>query len=143
MNVTATTDHLDAAIRFAKALDGGDDGTIAGPMLTEDCIYTTRDKVITGRDAIMATYVDSDRSAKEKFDRVEYDSEVSPSGDGRYVIRYLDRLTHSGQVHEHRCEQVLTFDDEGLICRIEHVDLPGESEALSSYLDRVGVTLDG
>ena len=143
MNVTATTLHLDTAIRFANALDAGDDGTIAGPMLAEDCIYTIRDKIYTGRDAIVVTYVDSDRNAQEKFDRVEYESEVRPSDDGRYVIQYLDRLTHNGQVHEHRCEQVLSFDEAGLICRIEHIDLPGESEALQSFLDRVGVTLDG
>ncbi len=142
MNVTATTLHLDTAIRFAQARDAGDDGTIAGPMLAEDCIYTIRDHVYTGRDAIMATYVNSDRNAQKKFDRVEYESEVRPSDDGRYVIQYLDRLTHNGQVHEHRCQQILSFDETGVICRIEHVDLPGESEALESFLDRVGLTLD-
>ena len=117
--------------------------TIAGPMLAEDCIYTIRGHVYTGRDAIMATYVNSDRNAQKKFDRVEYESEVNPSDDGRYVIQYLDRLTHNDQVHEHRCKQILSFDETGVICRIEHVDLPGESEALESYLDRVGLTLDG
>ncbi len=141
--MTATTLHLDTAIRFAQALDAGDDGTIAGPMMAEDCIYTIRDEVYTGRDAILATYVKSDINARKKFDRVEYESEVKPSDDGRYMIKYLDTLTHNNQVHEHRCEQVLSFDDEGLICRIEHVDLPGENEALQSFLDRVGVTLDG
>ncbi|MEE9129077.1 MAG: hypothetical protein V3T84_03595 [Phycisphaerales bacterium] len=141
--MSATTLHLDTAIRFVKALDASDDGTIAGRMLAEDCIYTIRDRVYTGRDAIMATYVGSDRTARKKFDRVEYESQVSPSDDGRYVIQYLDRLTHNGQVHEHRCQQILSFDETGVICRIEHVDLPGESEALESFLDRVGLTLDG
>ncbi len=143
MNVTATTLHLDTAIRFANALDAGDDGTIAGPMLAEDCIYKIRDEVYTGRGAILATYVKSDINARKKFDRIEYDSEIEPHDDGRYLIKYLDRLTHNDQVHEHRCEQVLSFDETGLICRIEHIDLPGESEALQSFLDRVGVTLDG
>ena len=137
-----STDNLQNAIRFAQALDDGDDGTITTAMLCVDCVYTVHDEIHLGADEIIATYVETDKNAKSKLDRVEYQSDVEPTDDGRFAINYLDRLTQSGQTHDHRCQQILTFNDAGLICEILHVDLPGESESLKSFLNSVGVNLN-
>lgn len=140
--MSTTTDHLQTAIRFAQALDESDDGTIIADMLSVDCVYTVRDKIHLGPDAIIATYVENDKNAQSKFDRVEYQSDVEPLSDTRFAINYLDRLTHSGQTHDHRCQQILSFNKAGLICQIKHVDLPSETESLKSFLDSVGVNLN-
>ncbi len=136
-----STDHLQTAIRFAQALDESDDGTITASMLSVDCVYTVRDEIHLGPDAIIATYVENDKNAQSKFDRVEYQSDVEPLSNIKFAVNYLDRLTHNGQTHDHRCQQILKFNKAGLICEIRHVDLPGETESLKSFLDSVGVNL--
>jgi hypothetical protein len=56
------------------------------------------------------------------------------------VITFLDHLAHHGHTLTHRCEQHLEFDEVGRICRIVHVDLPGEREALAAFFKTLGIT---
>lgn len=59
------------------------------------------------------------------------------------VIHYTDILTHHATTHRHHCAQRITVGPaeggEGLITRIEHIDLPGEHEALNAFLASVGL----
>ena len=56
------------------------------------------------------------------------------------MITFLDHLAHHGHTLTHRCEQHLEFDEAGRICRILHVDLPGEREALAAFFKTLGIT---
>ena len=129
---------LEIATTLAHALDHRDYDR-AATILHRDCTYDISGERITGRDAIIASYRASDDWGCANVDAVDFESTTSPMGDGRFAVDYLDRLSHLGQQHEHRCRQMLTVEH-GKVIHVEHVDLPGEPEALKAYFERVGVT---
>ncbi len=128
----------DAARRLAAALDRSD-FEAARPLLADSCTYRMRDEVLAGAEAILASYARNAEWAERSFDRIEYESEVHPAADGRARILFTDRTLHRGVRHVYRCEQLVAVDANGRVGEITHVDLPGQSEALAAFLDRVGV----
>ena len=83
---------------------------------------------------------DRDLAGESMF---EYGSRVESAGDGAFVIEYTDDIGHAGERLVHRCHQRITLDDAERIRRIEHVDLPGETEAVDAFLARVGIEREG
>ena len=134
--------NLDVARRFASALDR-DDFALAQALLSDDCVYHIREQTHTGAAAIIETYRAASEWAACAFDAIKYDSSIEALDDGRIAITFLDRLRHKGLAHKHRCRQIVTIDQAVRITRIEHEDLPGEPEAVQSFLDRVGITREG
>ena len=80
--------------------------------------------------------------AARHLDEVTYESEVRARDDGEIRVRFTDHVRHAGIAHTYRCEQLLSFDDAGLIRAIRHVDLPGEASALQAFYARVGLAGD-
>lgn len=127
-----TTGGLGVARRFARALDG-EDYPVAIGLLAPSCLYEIRGDRFIGPVAIVAAYRGNGDDAAQRFDAITYGSDVRREPDSTLVVSFWDRIEHAGRSHEHRCEQVLTVGEDGLIHRIEHRDLPGEVERLAAF----------
>lgn len=130
------------ARRLAACLDAADHNGAAA-LLAPDCTYTFRGRTIQGGEAIIASYAAAHADALATFDSIAYESGVrADEGAAAAIIRYGDIITHNGIEHRHECEQRITTgvgETGGLVVRIEHVDLPGQHEALNAWLMRVGL----
>lgn len=101
-----------------------------------------RGDVTRGREAIVASYRASSEWGREHLDSLTYESEVEPASGADIGVRYTDHLAARGHSHIHRCRQVYTVGDAGLVVRIEHQDLPGEAEVLQAFFDACGIERD-
>ncbi|QDU40759.1 SnoaL-like domain protein [Maioricimonas rarisocia] len=126
------------AERFAQALDH-EEYHAASKLLADDCVYTCRGSTYRGPEAIIDSYRGHGDAASRDFDGIEYESRVEERADGMAVIEFVDQLTHRGKSHTFTSQQVIEVGDDGLIRRIEHVDLPGQREALETFLRECGV----
>ena len=126
------------AERWAAALDADAFGELPA-FLTEDCIYHAPNGAIVGPDAIVASYRESSEWAHDTFDAISWDSECAVDEDGRVRITFIDITDHRGDHHVYRCQQLVHFDETGLIDDIEHVSIEEEEQALAVFFDRVGV----
>lgn len=117
--------------QFARALDQEDYPT-AESTLDDDCQYLCRGERYIGPTEIIASYKGNGDAAK-KFDAIEYESFVSIAENGQYRVQFSDHIEHQGRRFTFRCEQRVEINDSGLISRIEHVDLPGQRDALSEF----------
>ena len=73
------------------------------------------------------------------MESVAYESRVRLESRGKAVVTFIDRLHHARIEHMYSCEQALELTADGTICRITHLELPGERAALSAFLQQVGV----
>lgn len=76
-------------------------------------------------------------SATRNFDSVTYESAVTSVSGSVAVIHFTDHLCHNGRHLTFECEQSIEVGSDGLIARIEHVDLAGQREALTYAGDQV------
>jgi len=118
-------------MRFAKSLDN-EDYAAAKSLLSDACEYACRGELYHGPRAIIASY-EGNGNAANTFDSIHYESQVVAEPTGKFRIHFSDHITHGGQHFLFRCEQLIEIDDLGRIARIEHVDLPGQVEALSEF----------
>jgi hypothetical protein len=136
------TDLLDSARRFAQALDR-EDYVVAASCLAPDCVYAIHGRVLCGSEAIVASYREAGEWGAGQLDHVRFESSVRAGETGGAIVTFVDHLERRSQRHTHRCEQRLELDAEGLVRRIEHVDLPGEREALEGFFTRAGIASKG
>lgn len=122
---------LERTTEFAQALDT-EDYDSAQALLSATCRYDCRGETFVGPTAIIASYRGNGDHASSEFDGIEYESRIEPFAGG-FCIHFFDYLERSGKRHTFKCKQHVEFDSAGLICRIEHVDLPGEREALAAF----------
>lgn len=130
---------LQLALRFAALLDQRRYDDLAD-VLAAECVYEFRGGTIQGAQGIIQTYRTSTEWGFEVFDRTEFESEIFPVSEDSARVRFTDHLFLGDAGHRHVCEQVVTVNDEGRIMRIEHVDLPGETDALNAFMKSCGVT---
>lgn len=132
----------DVIEQWAEALDRDDFGRVRA-LLSPHCVYAIRGETIEGPDAICSSYAEAASWGRSKLDELVYESEVvrtsAGSGRGAGCVRFTDRMAHAGERHVHTCEQALELGEDGLIARIEHVDLPGEREAAGAWFAKVGL----
>ncbi len=126
---------LEIARQFANSLDE-EDYQATAELLSMQCKYSCRDQVYVGPQAILNSYRTTGDSAKERFDNIEYDSIVQLLTANTAQIHFVDHLYHNGGKHTFECEQRIEVR-EGKITRIEHLDLPGQREALKAFLNQV------
>jgi len=132
------TERLTIAEKWAAALDADAFEALAA-FLTDDCRYHSPGGVLVGPDAIVASYRESSEWAHDTFDEITWDSECAVDDDGRVRITFMDITDHRGEHHVYRCQQLVRFDETGLIDDIEHVSIEEEEQALAAFFDRVGV----
>jgi hypothetical protein len=124
--------------QFAAALDREDYGA-ARALLSPDCTYQVRSKVLRGPDSIVGSYKANGEWGAANIDSIEYRSHIEENVGKRFVVRYEDHLLHSGKRLTHACQQLVELDASGRISRIEHMDLPGEREALEAFFRETGI----
>jgi hypothetical protein len=120
------------ACRLAAALDAEDYGS-ARATLAAGCVYHTGTTILTGPDAIIASYRANGEAARGRFDDIQYASRVEPAGVSGATITYTDRVRIGGEWHEYRCRQHVHFDAAGLVDEIRHEELPRERERLQEF----------
>ena len=126
------------AREFAKALDECD-YQAARQYLAASCRYIlTSDDTYVGCDAILAAYQASDEKARRQFDRITYSSDVSLAATGSATLTFVDELQKGDFSHTFRCSQIVYFDEDERIHRIEHREIPGELERLNDFRQSVG-----
>ena len=124
-------DGLQIVEQFAMALDN-EDYAVAKSLLDSACKYSCRGKRYVGPTEIIASYENNGATAKS-FDVVDYESEVFAEPDGSFRIRFTDHLAHGDHQCTFQCDQLTQINDQGKIIRIEHLDLPGQTEALAEF----------
>lgn len=139
------SDAMTLVYRVAAALDR-DDFVMASGFVHPECVYESPGGRMVGRDAIIDSYRKNAEWARAAFDRIEYESSVEPMADGRFRVTYTDRTWHTPRTtapeplaHVYQCQQILTVNEDGLITHIEHVEIPGQRQALEAYLTKCGV----
>jgi len=123
---------LRSAQRFAAALDA-EDYELVLALLGPNCIYHAPEGLRIGPDAIVASYRQNGASARDRFEKIEYQSRVEAIGPAEALITFLDCLLLSGAWHEFRCRQRIRIGAEGLVEQIWHEEIPGERERLQQF----------
>jgi|GEM_PF-1020151 len=131
-------ENLRSAISFASALDRCTFDE-AGPYLADRCVYLMGAGRMVGRGPIIDSYRENAEWAERVLDEIHYESNVHLCADGRAEISFTDHIFHRGRRHTYRCRQVLSFDQDGLIVRIEHVEIAGQRDHLDAFLGQCGV----
>ena len=86
----------------------------------------------------MASYRSNYENGAKELDEIIFMPEVKPIGALFFRLCYAGRIRKGDVWHEHRCEQIVEFED-GKIVRIEHLDLPGEAESLHAFYQKAGL----
>ncbi|MGF1581287.1 MAG: hypothetical protein ACFCD0_18130 [Gemmataceae bacterium] len=123
---------VEVAVRFAKALDAEDYQT-AESMLSEECEYLCRGQKYCSPNAIIETYRGNGASAKNEFDSIEYESDVTSIRDGVALIHFIDHLSIHERHLTFECQQLVHVGEDGRIVRIEQIGLPGQRKALAAF----------
>lgn len=132
------SDSIEAARKWAATLDA-DDFDALPDLLTDDCRYHSPQGVLTGPEAIVASYRSSSEWAHDTFDSISWDSECELEGRGTVLVTFIDITDHEGEHHEYRCQQRITLDEDLLVAEIEHIAIPEEEAALAEFLERLGI----
>jgi hypothetical protein len=133
---------MDAARKFAAALDSCDYAR-ATQLLAADCCYERPGKeTLVGPAAVCSSYHESDLTARRIFDRVTYRSEAAADESGGVRLTFFDELCCGGATHTFRCAQIVYFDGDQKINRIESAEVPGERERLKEFCAARGIQLD-
>lgn len=129
---------LAAATQFAAALDAEDYGALQG-LLSVDCEYVASSGVLVGPEAIIASYRKASAWAKANIDSVTYASSVRVADGDLAIVTFVDLLEGSGLRHSYSCEQSVAIGADGEIRRIVHLEIPGQRDAVDSFLRQIGV----
>jgi hypothetical protein len=130
-------ENLLVGIKFSEALDT-ENYIIAETLLSSNCVYHFRSKIYTGANTIIELYKSSGNWAEKTLDDVKYESRTELVND-KVIITFIDNIRHNGINFTYRCQQLLFFDNSYNICKIEHIDIPGESDKLKEYFIKIGV----
>ena len=127
------------AIKFGSTLDN-DQFELTKKLLSDDCNYFIGEAVLTGPDEICNSYEQNMVEGREKLDTLEWgESSIESIDDKKFIVHFTDYLTHKNKRHIHRCEQILNFNNDGLICKITHIENPEEKEKLAEFYKAVGL----
>jgi hypothetical protein len=91
----------------------------------------------------VACYTELCEWVETTFEAVQYESRVELENDGRVRVHFRGLIDHGEHHLDFRCQQLLTVDEQGLIQRIEHIDLPGERDKDDGFNLACGVTRPG
>jgi len=127
------------AIKFGQTLDK-DQFELTKKLISDDCKYYIEDDLIIGPEKICNSYKQNMIEGRRKLDVLEWgESKVQVIDDKKFVVHFTDYLTHKNKNHVHKCAQILTFNNEGLINRIEHENNEVEKKKLNEFYKKVGL----
>jgi hypothetical protein len=137
--MSETAELVEVARRFAAALDACD-FALAERFLAVNCRYDGPRQTCFGPSAIVQSYRQSDAWGRSTFDGIEYRSEAVPEGPDAVRLTYIDEIRYGNAEHTYRCSQLLYFDAQRKIARIEHVELSGERDRMREFCTSHGIT---
>ena len=126
------------ARRFADLLDQREYKAL-GRILSPDCKYEFRDNTVHGSAGIIEVYRKNTEWGFKVFDRIEFESEVVAESKDSARVTFTDHLYCKGEVHHHKCQQIVSVDESKRISHIVHVDLDGKGAALDAFFEKCGV----
>jgi hypothetical protein len=133
-----TAEVVDIARRFAAALDACD-FALAERFLAAECRYEGLRQTCFGPSAIVQSYRQSDAWGRSVFDCVEYRSEAAAEGPDTVRLTFIDEIRYGNAEHTYRSSQLLHFDAQHKIARIEHGDLPTERDRMREFCTSHGI----
>ena len=127
------------AIKFGTLLDQ-DDFSNFKLLLKPNCIYEIGDQIYNNRAAIAGLYEKNMKEGKVKFDELVWGkSEIKQVSENEYDVYFSDFLKHQGIEHNYKCKQRITINENHLVEKIVHMELPGEREKLLAFYEKVGL----
>lgn len=130
---------LKTAQKFATSLDQ-DNFPLTKTTLSPNCQYIIGSETLTGPEAICHSYEQNMLEGRAKLDKLEWgQSEIEVISDSEYVVHFTDFLTHKGIQFTHQCKQKLSFNEQGKIMLIEHIDDPEGQARLDDFYRTVGL----
>ncbi|MEM7106397.1 MAG: hypothetical protein AAF502_24935 [Bacteroidota bacterium] len=130
---------LENALGFGSALDI-DDFDKAATFLHHNCAYDIGSGILIGPKAICGSYESNMKSGRAELDELIWGKcEAKTIDENKIELYFTDYLVHKGIKHTHQCKQILTFEEEGKIIAIKHINLPGEPEKLLAFYSSVGL----
>ena len=136
--MTVTSTYKQANL-FAGALDA-DDFQAVEALLSKNCVFIGRGKIIEGRAAIINSYRESSERAQELFDAVHYESDVLSSSETSAEILFADYLMCGNLSHIYRSRHFLEFSTDGPIIRIRQEEEAGEVLNLKNFMQECEIT---
>jgi hypothetical protein len=125
------------AERLAAALDA-EDYEAVGRLLSVECVYHSPEGPLIGPAAIIASYRGHGASGRDRFEKIEYASQVDGKSRTEAMITFFDRVKRNGRWHEFRCRQHVSINADGHVTGIRHEEIPGERERLRAFEEGVG-----
>ena len=108
--------------------------------IAEDCSYDIGSKILLGPLEIAEFYKANMEDGRKKFDELEWGKAVIEEiDDETFDVCFSDFLKHKGIEHRYKCKQRLTVNDDAKVLKIEHLEYPGEKEALIAFKKQVGL----
>ena len=133
--------NLEKAVQFGQSLDN-DDFEKTATLLSPDCLYQIGGNCLKVPVDIVNSYKTNMIEGKKKMDKLEWGkSRVEPINENEFYVHFTDYLTHKGEEYTHRCKQKISFGENGLIIKIEHVEDKEEQNRLNDYYRQVGIKI--
>jgi hypothetical protein len=130
------------AEEFATALDQ-EDYESALVHLSLECRYDAKDGPLSGRKAIIDSYMEAGEWVRDNINehRYEHCVRLEPEGlNNAVIITFVDHLIHQGIEHTFTCEQRMLFGKDGTIDHIEQIELPQQRAHLNEWFKKVGLS---
>jgi hypothetical protein len=125
------------AERLAAALNA-EDYEAVGRLLSVECVYHSPEGPLIGPAAIIASYRGHGASGRDRFEKIEYATQVDGQSPTGAIITFFDRVKRNGRWHEFRCRQHVSIDAGGHVMEIRHEEIAGERERLREFDSGVG-----
>ena len=133
MNIVSL--RTDLGRHFAAALDLCD-YVRASEFIAKDCCYERQGmENLVGIQAICDSYRESDEKSRRLFTSVIYRSEVTDGDSESIRLRFFDDLCCGSTRHTFSCAQIVYFDEDQKIKRIELDEISGERERLKEFCE--------
>ena len=131
--------NLEKAQQFGQSLDH-DDFQSTAALLHADCVYHIGENCLNGPSDIVGSYEKNMIEGRKKMDKLKWgSSRIELISQNEYFVHFTDYLTHKGEKYTHRCKQKISFGEEGLIVKIEHIENEEEQNRLNDFYRRVGI----
>jgi len=129
-----TKQHI--AQSFGTLLDQ-DDFEGFKKLLAADCVYHIHEDILHGGDEIAGLYEQNMKAGKKKFDKLEWgECSITALSEDQFMVHFSDFITHGGQTHNYKCNQIISINDDLVVTTIKHQEIPGEREAFEQYLSQ-------
>jgi hypothetical protein len=109
----------------------------ASAMIAQDCVYTGGETTLEGRDGVTQMYRMYAQEMGKMFDEIRYESEVEVIDGDTCRIVFTDSLRKGDSWHDTSTSQIVRFNQDGLVSRIEQRDIPGQAEAMREWWMKV------